>query len=59
MYTEAQSLVEVTSSTTLDLIGSNQFMLSSKAVILFKVVPYSLPVSPEPSTEQRACLCLD
>lgn len=54
MYTEAQSLVEVTSSTTLDLIGSNQFMLSSMAVILFKVVPYSLPVSPVPSAEQRA-----
>lgn len=26
MYTEAQSLAEVNSSTTLDLIGSNQFM---------------------------------
>lgn len=34
----------ITSSTTLDLIGSNQFIFVLKgAVILFKVVPYSLP----------------
>ena len=59
MYTEAQSLAEVSSSITLDLIVSNQFVSSSMAVILLKAVPCSLPVLTVPSTKQGAWLCLD